>query len=44
MASQLPPPPYKVPFTDENGLMTMPWVNWFKQVFAEINRLKAAVP
>lgn len=29
----LPPTPFQCPVVGKNGLMSVPWANWFKQIF-----------
>lgn len=31
-----PPVPYKTPLTDNNGILTVPWSSWFRQLFAQV--------
>ena len=34
MAEKLPPVPYQARVVDDNGLLSPPWADWFKQLFA----------
>lgn len=34
--SNVPPVPYNTPIIGANGLLTMPWVAWFRQVFNRV--------
>lgn len=36
MSDDVPPVPYKTPLTDRNGLLTVPWIGWFRQLFMRV--------
>jgi len=41
MATNMPPPPYNVPFTGQSGVMSIAWQGWFRQLFVRIGGLVA---
>ena len=32
----LPPPPIRVPFLDQKGLVTSPWLQWFRMLYSRV--------
>ncbi len=36
-----PPPPYTTPPTDQNGLISIAWANWFRQLYLRTGQASA---
>jgi hypothetical protein len=40
---QLPPPPLKVKFVDENGVITQEWQRWLRELLQRIQEIDLEV-
>lgn len=41
MSQTIDDPPYKTPFIDDNGYLTIQWMNWIRSLFARVGTNQA---